>query len=115
MKAFGQLDHLVSVQARAQCLQVIEVHLKAVLDVIRYAALLAGRRLHQRVRGDSADKMRPQIGGKFGIALIAKRLDAAHDRGFVYVITLGESARRQEVIVLGIIHDGRKQLGAAGI
>ena len=115
MNALGQLDHFHCGQLGSQSLQVMCVHFEAVFNLIGDAALFARSRLHQRVRSDSAHEVRAQVGGKLRVPFVAQSLDAAHNRRLVYGVAFGQPAGRQEVVVLGVIHDSANQVAAAGI
>src|SRR6266536_488516 len=105
IEAFGQPDHLVGIELRAQGLQIVRLHLEAVLDVTRDAPALACCRLHQRVRGETADEVGAQIGGEVGIALVTEHLNATDNGGLVDAVAFGKRARREKVVFLRVLDD----------
>src|SRR5579871_2052082 len=57
--------------------------------------------------------MQTQVVGKFGEARVSQRLNRAHHRGGIDVVTFGHFARREETGFLAVLHDGAHQRLAA--
>ena len=66
------------------------------LNLLRHTALFPGRGFLYRVRRDVVDEVLSQIGGEVGKTLITQRLDRAHNRRCIDVVTFRQLAGREK-------------------
>jgi hypothetical protein len=110
MDAAGEAHHPRRIDARGQPVEVAAVALEAVGDVPLEAAAVAHVGLDHAVRADAGDEVLAQVGGEIGVALVAQRLDGAHDGRRIDLVAPGQRPRREEVGVVGVVERGFDQL-----
>ena len=93
----------------AQRFEVVEVALQAVPDVVGHACPLARRGFHDAVGREPRHEVVAQVGGEVGVALVAERLDGAHDGGGIDLEAARERARREEEGLVGVLQSGLQQ------
>src|SRR5262245_24356761 len=78
--------------------------------MISDASLLPRRRLERRIGCEPGHEVAPEVHAEIGETFVAQRLDSAHNRGRVNIVSFGQLARGKKGGLFAVPENGADQL-----